>query len=168
MSPGKKLIVGGLIIAGVTAYMAYVGASSSWKYYLTADECVAGGEKLVGERMRVSGKVATRSLRVAADRRQARFTLAGASGQLCAICVGTLPDNLAEDMEVVVEGRLEENGVLRGDKVLTKCASKYEARGAAPMPAGSAPDGPGDTATERGVAASAATSQASTESQRNP
>lgn len=139
MTPGKKLLVGGLVVAAVTAYMAYVGASSSWKYYLTADECVAGGASLVGQRMRVSGKVAPQTLQVAPDRRQAHFTLTGTSGQLNAICAGTLPDNLAEDMEVVVEGRLEQDGVLRGDKILTKCASKYDARAKSPAPASITP-----------------------------
>ena len=38
---------------------------------------------------------------------------------------GPLPDNLAEEMEVVVEGSLEPSGCLRGDRVLTRCASKY-------------------------------------------
>ncbi len=42
-------------------------------------------------------------------------------------CSGRLPDNLAEGMEVVVEGRFEPSGVLSGDTVLTRCASKYEA-----------------------------------------
>jgi cytochrome c-type biogenesis protein CcmE len=158
MTPGKKLLVGGLVVAGVTAYMAYVGASSSWKYYLTTDECVAGGDKLVGQRMRVSGRVAPKTLQVATDRRQAQFTLAGTSGQLSAICAGTLPDNLAEEMDVVVEGRLEQDGVLRGDKILTKCASKYDARGTPPTPASISP-------VRRGAPESV-TSERATESQR--
>jgi cytochrome c-type biogenesis protein CcmE len=135
MSPGVKLLIGGSIVFGVTAYMAYVGASASWKYYLTADECVAGGDRLLGQRMRVSGKVAADSLQIASDRRRARFTLQGTNGALHADCTGTLPDNLAEDMEVVVEGRLEPAGVLRGDKVLTRCASKYEPQGGRGIPA---------------------------------
>ena len=135
MTPGRKLLVAGLVITGVTAYMAYVGASSSWKYYLTTDECVAGGAKLVGQRMRVSGKVAPQTLQVTANRRQAQFILAGASDRLNVICAGTLPDNLAEAMDVVVEGRLEQDGVLCGDKILTKCASKYDARDKSPTPA---------------------------------
>ena len=130
MTPGMKLAVGGLIVAGVTAYMAYVGASSSWKYYLTADECAASAAKLVGTRVRVSGKVANDTLHIAADRRTADFTLQGTTGELQVACAGHLPENLTEDMEVVVEGRLETAGLLRGDKILTRCASKYEPQAA--------------------------------------
>ena len=35
MSTGKKLAIAGVVVAGVTAYMAYLGASSSWQYYMT-------------------------------------------------------------------------------------------------------------------------------------
>jgi cytochrome c-type biogenesis protein CcmE len=52
----------------------------------------------------------------------------GQTGTLAVICAGPLPDNLAEALEVVVEGRLDAGGMVRGDKVLTRCASKYEAR----------------------------------------
>ena len=126
MTPGLKLTLGGLVIAGVTAYMAFVGASASWKYYLTADECAANAATLVGTRVRVSGKVANDTLHVTSDRRHADFTLRGSTGELPVACTGQLPENLTEDMEVVVEGRLEAGGLLRGDKVLTRCASKYE------------------------------------------
>ena len=36
-----------------------------------------------------------------------------------------MPDNLAEDIDVVVEGTLQANELL-GDKVITRCASKYQ------------------------------------------
>jgi cytochrome c-type biogenesis protein CcmE len=131
MTPSRKLLIAGSVVVAVTLYMAYVGASASWKYYLTVDECVAGGAKFVGQRLRISGQVAAQSLHVSADRRQADFTLRGTTGAVHVVCAGTLPDNLAEDMEVVVEGRLAEGNRLQADKVLTRCASKYEAREAA-------------------------------------
>ncbi|HUT12523.1 MAG TPA: cytochrome c maturation protein CcmE [Thermoguttaceae bacterium] len=128
MTTGRKLAIGGLVVGGVTAYMAYVGASASWQYYLTADECVADAEALRGDRIRVSGKVAADSLTIAADRTQAEFLLEGTRERLRVICAGPLPDNLAENVEVVVEGRLEDSGLLRGSKVLTRCASKYQSQ----------------------------------------
>jgi cytochrome c-type biogenesis protein CcmE len=128
MTTGKKLLIGGLVVGGVTAYMAYVGASASWQYYLTADECVANAPALVGQRIRVSGRVAPGTLDVAPDRRQASFMLQGTKERLRIRCPGPLPDNLAENIDVVVEGRLDEAGGLQGVKVLTRCASKYQSR----------------------------------------
>jgi cytochrome c-type biogenesis protein CcmE len=126
MTTGVKLLIGAAVVAGATGYMAYVGASASWQYYLTADECVGNATDLAGSRIRVNGKVAPGSLQIAADRSQATFVLGGASRTLAVSCPGPLPDNLKEDMDVVVEGRLDQAGRLHGEKVLTRCASKYK------------------------------------------
>jgi cytochrome c-type biogenesis protein CcmE len=40
-----------------------------------------------------------------------------------------VPDNLTENMPVVVEGRLSDSGILLGNKVLTQCAGKYQSQG---------------------------------------
>ena len=128
MSTGRKLAVGGVLIAGAAAYMAYLGASDSWQYYLTVDECVAGADHLGGEPIRVSGKVRPGTLRIATDRRRADFALQGTETSLPVVCSTSLPDNLAEGADVVVEGRLDEAGTLQGHKVLTRCAGKYAAR----------------------------------------
>jgi cytochrome c-type biogenesis protein CcmE len=127
MSPSVKLALGAGIVAAVTSYMAYVGASASWQYYVTADECLARSKQLEGHRVRVSGTVAAGSLHIAGDRSQASFRVQGAAGTLHVVCSGPLPDTLAENGDVVVEGRLEPGARLRGDKLLTRCASKYEA-----------------------------------------
>jgi cytochrome c-type biogenesis protein CcmE len=126
MSVRAKLIVGVLVLLGVTAYVAYLGASSSWQYYLTIDECLEHGSQFTGRSVRVSGRVARGSLRITADRGQATFLLQGTVGSLPTVCSGPLPDNLAEEMDVVVEGRLVNANSLQGNKLLTRCASKYE------------------------------------------
>jgi len=128
MTTGRKLAIAGLIVASVTGYMAYVGASASWQYYVTVDECLAGRSELLGCRIRVNGKIVPNSLQVAADRSQANFLLAGTRSNLQASYSGPLPDNLAQTTEVVVEGRLDDSGLLRGDKLLTRCAGKYKSR----------------------------------------
>ena len=128
MTTGKKLAIGGGIAVGVTAYMAFVGASASWQYYLTVDECVANAATLAADRIRVSGRVAVDTLQITSDRRQAVFSLEGRRQLLPVVCPGPLPDNLAEGIDVVVQGRLDESGCLQGEKVLTRCASKYESQ----------------------------------------
>lgn len=125
MSTAVKLGIAGCIVTVVTAYMAYLGTTTSWKYYLTVDECLADATELIEQPMRVNGRIGVGSLKIATTRQHATFQLCGSSRELPVSCAGPLPDNLAEDMDVVVEGRLDESGHLQGDKVLTKCASKY-------------------------------------------
>jgi cytochrome c-type biogenesis protein CcmE len=127
-SPGRKLACCVALLVAATAYLAYLGAASSWQYYLTVDECLERTSTLTGSRLRVSGKVAAHSLRKAEQGQLCEFALAGASSSLAVRCSTAPPDNLAEQMEVVVEGQLDQRGVLQGDKVLTRCASKYQSR----------------------------------------
>jgi cytochrome c-type biogenesis protein CcmE len=133
-APGTKLALVAALVAAVTAYVAYLGASASWQYYLTVDECVADAASLPGQPIRVSGKVARGSLRIAPDAKHAEFRLQGAYETLRVACSGSLADGLAEELEVVVEGRLDRSGTLQAVKVLTRCASKYSARAAQGAP----------------------------------
>jgi cytochrome c-type biogenesis protein CcmE len=126
MSLNAKLAVGTVTVAIATAYLAYLGASSSWRYYVHVDECVEGLDALQGCRLRVNGRVGANSLQIRDDRRLAHVVLRGERAEIRVSCTGLLPDNLTEEMDVVVEGTLEDGGLLRGDKVLTRCASKYE------------------------------------------
>jgi cytochrome c-type biogenesis protein CcmE len=130
MSARVRLAIGLLVIVSALAYVAYLAASSSWQYYLLSDECVAQAGRLLGKRLRVSGLVAAGSLSTAADRRQAAFLLQGHEHRLPVRCTGLLPDNLTEGVEVVVEGTLQPDGHLQGDRVITRCASKYQPKAA--------------------------------------
>lgn len=134
---GPKLALACGVIVSVTIYLASVGANADWQYYLTTDECLSQADTLIGDRLRVSGKIATGTLQVAADRRSARFQLAGQTKTLTVTSACLVPDNLAEDREVVVEGRLENSQSLQADKLITRCASKYESRAATDVVANS-------------------------------
>jgi cytochrome c-type biogenesis protein CcmE len=137
MTLNAKLVVGILVLVGVTAYLAYVGAATSWQYYVVVDECVGDARTLEGLRLRVSGRVAPNSLDVPLDRREATFVLQGTRHTLRVSCPAPLPDNLKEDIDVVVEGVLfradnaagdQGEHFLRGEKVITRCASKYQSQ----------------------------------------
>lgn len=129
MSTTGKLGVAIAAIASVTIYMAILGSRSSWQYYLSVEECVGNASELVDQPIRVSGKIVAGSLQVDPARQHASFRLGDHELQLDVDCQGPLPDNLSEEIEVVVEGRLAASGKLSGDRVLTRCASKYESGG---------------------------------------
>jgi cytochrome c-type biogenesis protein CcmE len=114
-----------VLVAAAIGYLAFLGAASSWQYYLSVDEAVTDAGELEGHRLRVSGRVTTGSLSIGDDRRQATFDLAGKQHTLHVTCRCLLPDNLAEDIDVVVEGVFGAD-VFHGDKVITRCASKYQ------------------------------------------
>jgi cytochrome c-type biogenesis protein CcmE len=129
MNPTHRLIAGGLLAAGAIGYLAYLGGTSSWQYYLSVDEAVADKNDLSGKRVRVRGWIVAGSLEMGVDRRNATFDLTGVVHTLHANCRCTLPDNLAEEMDVVVEGTMH-GGEVHGHKVITRCASKYQPKSA--------------------------------------
>lgn len=125
MRSSAKHAIGALVVLTAIGYLAFVGAASSWQYYLSVDETATDVAKLEGRRIRVSGRVAPHSLWISEDRRDAEFKLAGAEHTLHVSCSCAMPDNLAENIDVVVEGKLHA-GRMDGYKVITRCASKYE------------------------------------------
>ncbi len=123
-----RIAVGALVITGVIGYVAYLGASSSWRYYFVVDELAAQASRVGKARVRVSGRVVDGSLAVSANRRNATFVLRGSQAELPVIASGPMPDNLAEGLEIVVEGSLQADGKIHADRVITRCASKYSAK----------------------------------------
>ena len=124
-----KLLVGGLVLAGAVAYLAVAGVRSGWVYYVAVDEFV-GEAAVVGQRVRLTGTVAEEGLEVKPGAMAAKFELAGQRRRVAVRYRGAVPDLFKAGAPVVVEGKLDDAGVFQADKLLTKCASKYEARAA--------------------------------------
>jgi cytochrome c-type biogenesis protein CcmE len=124
-APRLKIVLAATICGAAVIYVAHLGLSTTWQYYVLVDECQEQRERFHGKRLRVSGRVASGSLSISEDRRHASFVLSGEAHRIPARCSGPVPDNLAECMDVVVEGELTEDGQLRGQRVITRCASKY-------------------------------------------
>jgi cytochrome c-type biogenesis protein CcmE len=125
MKAKAGLGLGIAVIVGVLAWVAVLAAPANLQYYLLVDECVSQADQLVGKRLRLSGRVAAQSLHIAEDRRTASFQLQGTQHRLAVTCRGPIPDNLAEEIEVVVEGSLGSEGRFQAGRVITRCASKY-------------------------------------------
>ena len=125
MTTGMRLALGASVILCATGYWAFIGASSSWQYYLTVDEYLAEPANWHTRPIRVSGHVAIGSLAIDSELDVASFRLAGSRGGLPIVHRGVLPDNLAEGRSVVVVGVVDDDGILRAKRILTRCASKY-------------------------------------------
>jgi cytochrome c-type biogenesis protein CcmE len=128
MGMKAKLLVCGALITASIGYAVYLGASSSWQYYLQVDEFLGHVEQFRGKRLRLSGRVATGSLQASPEHREANFVLEGSQHKLPVSYRGSLPDNLAEGRDVVVEGSLAGDGHFQCETVITRCASKYASK----------------------------------------
>jgi cytochrome c-type biogenesis protein CcmE len=124
-------LVGGLIVVvGLAVILLNVFQSYSI-YYYTVDELKSQGEKIYGEQIRVTGKVADGSADYDVEKRLLTFAITdgntnGAVGSLPMTYEGIRPNNFDEGIEVVVEGKYGATGVFTADQIITKCPSKYE------------------------------------------
>ena len=136
----RFLIGGGLIVAAI-AYLIVIGIRSTSEYYLTVDEAAARQTDLMGQPIRVAGRVKAGTI----DWDPASLTLsfaitplppeAGAKvepvslhpvQEINVVCKGQpKPDMFAPGRDVIVEGHLTAHNFVTADQVMTSCPSKY-------------------------------------------
>ncbi len=119
-----KFLVGGLVIIGAVAYLMYMGIKETSVYYLTVSESqkMAGGKEF-----RMEGTVVPGTIKLAPDSLGAEFSVTDRAKSVAINYRGTMPDMFKDDIKVVVQGKLDQNGVFHAHTLLTSCPSKYEA-----------------------------------------
>lgn len=122
-----KLGVGIIVIGGGIGYFMYQAMQSSWAYYYSVDDFSTASSRQ-GQSFRLAGRVKPGSIARDLENLTLRFTLAGTQAELPVQYKGVTPDNLTENGEVVVEGRLAPTGIFEADTVITRCESKYQAK----------------------------------------
>jgi cytochrome c-type biogenesis protein CcmE len=135
MKKNGRFMVGLVGVAAVVTYLIWTGVSETMVYYLTPVELMQRVEAdptfhAVG--VKVSGQVIPGSYR-RGDREDGLVhvfdvhDLEDESVTFTAEFRDALPDTFSDDVEVVMEGRLREDGVFEATTLLTKCGSRYEA-----------------------------------------
>jgi cytochrome c-type biogenesis protein CcmE len=137
-----RFVIGvGLVIATV-AYLITAAIQSTSEYYLTVSEVRARETQLMGQSLRVAGRVKPGTIRWDPATLTLEFTMmplpradGGTAVEPVAENLPVLfsviargepkPDMLADDRDVIVEGRLKTPSQLEASQVLTKCPSKY-------------------------------------------
>lgn len=123
-----KMIVGGLTILTAVSALAVLGVRDGWAYFLPVDEFVASPERQA-QRVRLHGIVQSEGLETSSASIGVSFMLGGEQSSLPVYFTGVIPDMFQAEREVVVEGKLDDQGVFQADVLLTKCASKYTSDG---------------------------------------
>lgn len=128
-----RFMVGLVGVAAVVSYLVWTGVSETMVYYLTPAELIARVDedpsfKDMG--VKVSGKVVRGTYGRVEGQLLHRFQVQDLADESKAFWVefrDALPDTFTEDSEVVLEGRLDQDGVFQATILLTKCGSRYEA-----------------------------------------
>jgi cytochrome c-type biogenesis protein CcmE len=128
-----KFGVGACLLVTAIGYLMYAGLQQSSTYYFTIDEFLPRKQDLVGQGVRVAGRVAPGSLvkQTSAAGTAMRFAIGGftgpeAMGETMPVAfTGIVPDMFAEGRDVIIEGRFVD-GTLQAQQIMTSCPSKYE------------------------------------------
>jgi cytochrome c-type biogenesis protein CcmE len=128
-----RFMVGLVGVAAVVSYLVWTGVSETMVYYLTPAELmakVASDPTFKDVGVKMSGKVVPGTYVRVDGELLHRFEVRDLSDESLTFLVeyrDALPDTFTEDSEVVLEGRLDDNGVFQATTLLTKCGSRYEA-----------------------------------------
>ena len=123
-----KILVGVVVISGGIGYFMYQVMQSSWSYYYSVDDFAANRAAVKNHSLRLAGRVKQDSIVRDLQKMSLNFTLEGSETELPIQYKGTVPDNFADDIEVVIEGRLDTAGIFQADRLMTRCESKYKAK----------------------------------------
>lgn len=122
MDKNKKLLLGGAIVAVFVGFLLTSGFSSSYGYATPAE--LESGEK-EGELVSVMGNVTSGSVEHYPTNKTLTFTLEKNGASIPVVYEGTVPANFGQGIQVVAKGTYD-GEVMRAEKLIVKCPSKYE------------------------------------------
>ncbi len=122
----KKFLIGGVILICALGYLLYMGFGSTTAYYSTVSELLDAGDSIYGQDIRVNGTVVPGSIDSDDINLNHEFTITDEAGDLLVMYHGVVPDAFEDGVEVVVQGKLQSDGIFYATTVLAKCPSKYE------------------------------------------
>ena len=130
MKAGTKFALGAVLIVGSVGYLMASGIRETGQYFLTPSELaerVAGNPSFYDLGLKVGARVVPGSVSKEVASQTLSFRITDGTVSYPVIFKGLPPDTFTDSVEVVVEGRLQKDGIIHATDVLAKCGSRYEA-----------------------------------------
>ncbi len=123
----------GAVILGAVAFLILSSPDEGVLEYVYVDRVVEEPDNFMDREFKVHGNVVEGSLVQDKDDGEYHFVIEFKGKRLEVVYDDLLPDTFMEGGEVVLTGRLDDNGeVLRSSEMTAKCPSKYEEEPGAP------------------------------------
>jgi cytochrome c-type biogenesis protein CcmE len=129
MKPRQKFLIGAGLIVASGVFLAATSISETGMYYLTPTELttkVAADPSIHGVGVKMGARVVKGSIKREPGGREYTFLVTDGSREIPVHYRGIAPDTFTDDVDVVVEGRMGQDGTFRATTLLAKCASRYE------------------------------------------
>ncbi|MDB4324835.1 cytochrome c maturation protein CcmE [bacterium] len=115
----------GVILSMAFLIWAGIGGPEGMVYYLTVSEFMEQ-ETRETDGFRVNGKVVHGTIERMTSGQDVMFAMSDGDEAMRVSYHGIIPDTFVDGADVVVEGRLQDNGTFVAHTMLAKCPSKYE------------------------------------------
>lgn len=129
MKPRTTFFIGAGVVLAMAGYLMASSISATGVYYLTPSELatkLAADSSLHGVGLKLGARVVPGSIRREAGGREYAFVVTDGAKTYPVIYRGIAPDTFTDGVDVVVEGRLAQDGTFHATTLLAKCASRYE------------------------------------------
>ena len=131
MKARTKFLIGGALVLSSAGYLMASSIEKTGTYYLTPSELttrLAKDPTFHDVGLKMGANVVKGSIERAPGGRQVKFRITDGKQVVPVEYKGIIPDTFtdAEDIQVVVEGRMGRDGVFHATTLLAKCASRYE------------------------------------------
>lgn len=130
MNPTVKFFLGAVLVVGTVGFLMAEGIKDTGVYFMMPGELaerVAADPSIYDLGIRVGGNVVAGSIEKDTGERLITFQVTDGTATYPVVYHGIAPDTFTDEVEVVVEGRLNREGTLEATNVLAKCGSRYEA-----------------------------------------
>lgn len=129
MKPRTKFLIGGGLVLATAGYLMASSISETGMYYVTPTELstkIAADPTLHGVGIKLGARVVPGSIKRAAGGREYAFVVTDGAREIPVQYRGIAPDTFTDGVDVVVEGRMGQDGTFHATTLLAKCASRYE------------------------------------------
>lgn len=129
MKARTKFLIGGALVVGVAGYLMASSIEDTGVYYLTPTELstkVAADPGFYDTGIKLGARVVSGTIKRDPGGRSYAFQVTDGARTYPVVYKGIAPDTFTDGVDVVVEGRLEKDGVFHATTLLAKCASRYE------------------------------------------
>jgi cytochrome c-type biogenesis protein CcmE len=129
MRAPTKVFVAGLFVIGSVGWLMASGIQDTGVYFLTPTELshrVGSDASFRNVGVKMGANVVNGTIQRDVATQTIRFEVTDGTTTWPVVYRGLAPDTFTDDVEVVVEGRLDEANVFQATTLLAKCGSRYE------------------------------------------
>jgi cytochrome c-type biogenesis protein CcmE len=129
MKAQTKFLIGGGLILATVGYLMASGIKETGVYYLTPSELsarISADRSFYNVGMKMGARVVKGSIQRDVASQTITFRVTDGAHSYPVIYRGLAPDTFTDEVDVVVEGRLQSDGTFRATTLLAKCGSRYE------------------------------------------